>query len=821
MEQATRLSALLITLTVITLCIASSAGFGETAPPLPVESGDRTLSPYFYVKSKDSTVDQMPLKATSAKVHIAGVIADVDLIQVYKNEGREALEALYIFPASTRAAVYGMRMTIGTRVIEAKVAKREEARRTYEQARDQGKGASLLEQQRPNVFQMNVANIMPGDEIKIELKYTELLVPTEGVYEFVYPTVMGPRYSNRKSDALPAENRWVQNPYLHAGETATYTFDIEADIAAGIPIRQLSSPSHKVSVSYQGPSVARVSLDGSEKHGGNRDYILRYELNGDRIETGLLLYEGEKENFFLLMTEPPRRVQKTEILDREYIFIVDVSGSMWGYPLDVSKKLIKDLLGALRPSDLFNVVLFSGGSSVMAEHSVPATRENIAKGLDLIDRQQGGGGTELLPALKAALALKEQKNYSRTVVIATDGFVDVEAEVFDLIRNRLGSANFFTFGIGTSVNRHLIEGMAAVGMGESFVVTRPEEAPTKAERFRTIIQSPVLTRVNVKFDGFDAYEVEPPHIPDVLSERPVIVFGKYHGKPRGKIIVSGISGRGEYGETINPENVVPLPTNGGIRYLWARHRITLLSDYNSLRTDDRKTEAITELGLRYNLLTSFTSFVAVDTQIRAKDGKRVSVKQPLPLPEGVSDYAIGETAMSMGSRFAMKAKVGMHSSRAYDMPAMATLGPPQMKADVGMHSGTDYDKSEMAAPGAPQMLAREQPAEPRTDRDATPVNRTITLGDVTVSGGLTKEAVSKVVSERMGDLEKHYNGTDSVARLVLSIKIGANGAVKVVKILVGAADFQKGIVGQIRKWRFPTTGEGAETSATITLFLGA
>lgn len=792
MKQTTRISALLIMLGII-LCggIVSRAGFGGTAPLPEGKSDDRTLSPYFYVRSEDSTVDRMPLKATSAKVNISGVIADVNVTQIYKNEGRRTLEALYVFPSSTRAAVYGMRMTIGTRVIEAKIARREEARRTYDQARDQGKSASLLEQQRPNVFQMNVANIMPGDEIKVELKYTELLVPTEGVYEFVYPTVVGPRYSNQRSDASPPENRWVENPYLHAGEAPTYTFDIRADIAAGMPIRQLSCSSHQVSVRYDGPSVARVSLERSEQHGGNRDYILRYALEGDRIEAGLLLHEGEEENFFLLMMEPPKRVKKTEILDREYIFIVDVSGSMHGYPLDVSKKLIKDLLSGLRPSDLFNVVLFAGGSSVMAEHSVPAIGENISKGLALIDRQVGGGGTELLPALKKAFGLKQQENYSRTVVIVTDGFINAEAGAFDLIRNRLGSANVFAFGIGTSVNRHLIEGMAAVGMGESFVITRPEEAPSKAGRFRAIIQSPVLTRVKVEFDGFDAYEVEPPHIPDVFSERPVIVFGKYHGRPRGKIVVSGISGHGQYRTTINAGDVTPSGANGGLRYLWARHRIKL-SDYHNLRRHDRQNETVTELGLRYNLLTSFTSFVAVDTHIRGEDGRPVSVNQPLPLPQGVSNYAVG-AAKSMS---------------------------PQHSLMRSVPAASAYDKSEMEKSGAREMKGQEQTEEPNTGSGARLANRTITLGDVTASGGLTKEAVSKVVKERMGDLEKYCRGFDSVARLTVSFKIDAKGAVREVKVLKGGADFRRDIADQIEKWRFPSAGDGAETSAAIPLLLG-
>ena len=216
------------------------------------------------------------------------------------------------------------------------------------------------------------------------------------------------------------------------------------------------------------------------------------------------------------------------------------------------------------------------------------------------------------------------------------------------------------------------------------------------------------------------------------------------------------------------ESVSPSPANGGLRYLWARHRIRLLSDYNSLRNHGRESEAITELGLRYNLLTAFTSFVAVDTEIRNQDGKPVSVKQPLPLPQGVSDYAVGEMAMASAyarSGYAMKAKTGRHLA---------------------------YDTSSMRAHGAPSDDDRGAPGGAETrDRAAVVASRTITLGEIIVSGGLTKEAVSKVVKERMQDLEKHYRGGDSVARLVVSIRIGANGKVKAVKVLQGAADFQR------------------------------
>ncbi|MBW2124026.1 MAG: VWA domain-containing protein, partial [Deltaproteobacteria bacterium] len=390
------------------------------------EDFGKTLSPYFLVKSDDPESDPLPLKSTSVRVDISGVIADVVVTQVYRNEGERPLEAIYVFPASTRAAVYGMRMTIGERTITAEIRERRAARRLYEQARNAGKSASLLEQKRPNVFQMRVANILPSDTVRVELSYTELLVSTGGVYEFVYPTVVGPRYSNVPAAGVSPGERWIENPYLHQGEPPPYTFGITVNLAAGLPIRDVTCSSHKVDIEYRDPGLATIELDGSERYGGNRDFLLKYRLAGRRIQTGLLLFEGEEENFFLLMVQPPKRVSPVEIPPREYIFIVDVSGSMHGFPLDISKKLLKDLIGSLRPADRFNVLLFAGGSSVLSERSVAATPENIRRAVDLIERQRGGGGTELLPALKRALSLPGTEGHSRNVVIATDGYVTVE-----------------------------------------------------------------------------------------------------------------------------------------------------------------------------------------------------------------------------------------------------------------------------------------------------------------------------------------------------------------------------------------------------------
>ena len=608
------------------------------------EGGDKTLSPYFFVKSDDSSVDQLPLKATSVAVSIAGVIADVKVTQVYKNTGQKPLEAIYVFPASTRAAVYGMKMTIGERTIVAEIRKREEARAAYEQAKQDGKSASLLEQQRPNVFQMNVANILPGDEIKTELQYTELITPTDGIYEFVYPTVVGPRYSNQPEATAAPSEKWSQNPTLHQGEQPSTTFDMGISLTTGVPVQEMTCSSHQVDIRYDNPSQARVTLAANEQFGGNRDFILKYRLAGNQIESGLLLYEGKEENFFLLMVQPPKRFEVSQIPPREYIFIVDVSGSMHGFPLEISKKLMNDLLGGLRPTDAFNVLLFSGGSQLLAEKSLPATPENIRQAQSLIGRQQGGGGTELLPALKRALQLPRAEKSARTLVIVTDGYVTVEPEAFDLIRKNLGSSNFFSFGIGSSVNRFLIEGMARAGAGEPFVITKPDSAPAAAEKFRTYVKSPLLTRIHLEWGGFEAYDVEPAAVPDVFAERPALVYGKWRGQPKGKITVTGLAGNEPYSRTIEVSGVKPVEANAALRYLWARSRIAQLGDYNLLQPDDQRVADITNLALRYNLLSAYTSFVAIDSEVRRKGGDVTTVKQPLPLPEGVSDLAVGNMA---------------------------------------------------------------------------------------------------------------------------------------------------------------------------------
>ena len=633
------------------------------APPTRAQAAapsTQAESPYFFVQGAQPGVEALPLKSTDVRVDISGVIADVVVTQRYKNEGTVPIEAKYLFPGSTRAAVNGLNVRIADRLITAQIREKQQARIEYDQARKEGKTAALLEQHRPNVFQMNVANILPGDDVLVELRYNELLVPTDGRYQFVYPTVVGPRYAGTASNApsettsgsTPAHAQaFPAQPVLREGEVSPSAFNLKVNLASPIGIQDIRSPSHAIDTAMDAGSAAKrasVQLAGAASRvSNNRDFILDYRLAGNAIQSGVLLHRGEKENFFLAMVQPPQAVPQAAITPRDYVFVVDISGSMHGFPLDTAKALMRQLLGNLRASDTFNVLLFSGSNRMLAPHSVPATPANVNAAIRTIEQMGGGGSTELLPALRRVYAEPKAPELARTVVVVTDGYVTVESEAFALVRQHLGQANVFAFGIGSSVNRHLMEGLARAGMGEPFIVTRPDEAKAQAERFRKLIESPVLTSVKARFEGIDVYDVEPQALPDVLAERPVIVFGKWRehaGTTPPNLIVEGRAAHGPYTQTLPIDVAADGPGTGALRLLWARHRIAALSDEEALTGGEAQKAAITKLGLDYSLLTQYTSFIAVDKVVRNPGGRGATANQPSPLPEGVSNLAVGEAS---------------------------------------------------------------------------------------------------------------------------------------------------------------------------------
>lgn len=651
---------------------------------------DKTSSPYLVVISDDPETDRLPLKHTGANVRIAGTIADVQVTQVYQNTGERPLEAVYVFPASTRAAIYRMEMTIGDKIIRAQIQEKQQARQTYETAKSEGKTASLLEEHRPNVFQMNVANILPGDSLIVTFSYTELLVPDKATYEFVYPTVVGPRFTGqtgmKSGDDFTNPEQWTAQAYTSAGEAPTYGFSFDFSLNSAIPVASLSSGSHDMRFEGVGTNQATASLSADEINGGNRDLIVRYNLQGKEIRTGLLTYKKKGEKFFLLMAQPPERVKPKEIPPREYVFILDVSGSMSGFPLETSKKVMRRIIGKLRAQDRFNVMLFAGGSSTLAKKPLKANPLNKGRALAFIETANGGGGTQLYSAMQDAYQKLEPSGFSQNIVILTDGYISAEAGVFDLVRTNHPAVNVWAFGIGSSPNRHLIEGMAAVGGGEPFVVTGGNEADEKAEEFVEYISYPVLTDISVDFGQAKAYDIEPLRMPDMFAERPIIMHGKYRGRLRGEVTLKGVTGAGPY------EQQIPLTdaekNNEAIRYLWARERIRRISDHQGPIPPDSVQKEVTRLGLEYSLATVYTSFVAVYDEVRNEKGESETIQQPLPMPKGVPNSAV---AISEVVTSGVPASYGSVQGGVVRIAGGSNTYAMQTIAITGVKSSAQYD----------------------------------------------------------------------------------------------------------------------------------
>ncbi len=767
---------------------------------------DKTLAPYFFVDD-DSAVDALPLKSTHAEVRIMGAIADVQVRQTYRNQGPKAIEAIYIFPASTRAAVHALKMTIGKRVIEAQIRERDAARREYDTARRQGKIASLLEQQRPNVFQMNVANIQPGDEIQVELRYAELIVPEHHIYEFVYPTTVGPRYSNKPENQAKPEDRFISSPNLPAGADAAHSFALDAIISGGVPISAIAVPSHPTAqIAQHLAATAQIKLPPSSDT-GNRDFVMRYVLEGPSIESGILLETGEKENHFLLMMEPPARIEAKGVLPREYIFVVDVSGSMAGFPLETSKQLMQRLFLGLRPQDQFNIMSFSGGNVLLSPSSLPATSDNVKQAMEFTQSWIGAGGTELLPALRKAMTLPRQKGMSRTIVVITDGFISVEQETFALIRDSLSDTNVFAFGIGSSVNRFLIEGMARAGQAEPFIILNEKDAEEKAAAFQSYINSPILQGVRARFAGLDVYDVEPAVLPDLFSEKPIVVQGKYRGTPQGQVIISGRSATGRFEQTIEIAKAARPSSGTVLSTLWARKRIERLSDWERVGHSSAQKADILALGLQYHLMTAYTSFIAVDSAAQAESRASVTVHQPSPMPAGVSNFAISASALGRDAEDSMGGLVGTEVGEAYgsgfgivgsgsgggggvtETFGMGSLG----RGSVGLY-GASAGKLRGRSSGAP----------------------VVNPGIPTIHGIMAPLTILRIIRRHINELRFCYESELTrkptlQGRVVLQFTIAMTGAVSISFVessTMASPPTEQCMANAVRRWEFPKPSLG-------------
>jgi Ca-activated chloride channel homolog len=608
------------------------------APAAEVNSA----APYFQVvgNSDNTVIDQLPLKSADAKVVIDGTIARIHLTQCFANSGRKPLEAIYVFPASTRSAVHGMTLRSGGRVIEARIGESVKTKEEYQKAKSDKKTAALLEEHRANVFQMSVSNLLPGEDVEVEIEWTEIISASDSTYEFVFPTVVGPRYVS----GTPREEKeaWTGNPHLRPDQPNPASLSLNVSLKTSLDLAEVKCPSHPVVIDFKSKDRAEVCLvSKAGEESANRDFILRWKHSNDHVDAGLLLHRGNSMNHFMLQIEPPPRLPIDQIPPRDYVFVVDISGSMAGFPLDTAKELLRDLVRGLRTEDTFNVVSFASGSGVLSEVPLAASHENIAEACQFIDGRHAGGGTELEAALKEALALPGGADRSRSVLLITDGYVSGDESVKKLVRNEIGNANLFAFGIGSSVNRDLLEGVARAGGGEPTIVTSGKDAATSARRFREMVSNPVLSKIRVEAEGVVLNDIEPAIHPDVFASRPLIITGAWKGELKGRIVVRGIVGNGrQFERSLSMADSVAAKgfDHPSLPVLWAREKVRSITEGPKLNHE--MIQEVTALGLTYSMLTPYTSFLAIDHTPKMISGLAETTRQPLPLPQGVSTAAI-------------------------------------------------------------------------------------------------------------------------------------------------------------------------------------
>jgi len=600
-----------------------------------------------------------PLKHTAVRAGISGFLARVTVTQIFLNTATENVEAVYTFPLPQEAAVDDMTIQIGDRTVRGLIKRREEARAMYEHAKNTGHVAALLDQQRPNIFTQSVANIVPGAQVTVTISYAETLRYAEGSYEFMFPMVVGPRYIPGQAVGQQAGG-WAPDttkvpdasritPWVAAkGTRAGHDISLEVALDAGVPIQELHSKSHLVDVDRQSASRATVRLRDQAAI-PNQDFLLRYDVAGAQIADAILSSPSPGRSkgaggYFTMILQPPARLPESDIQPKELVFVLDTSGSMWGFPLEQAKRVIRRALDELYPGDTFNLITFSGDTHILFPEPVYPTAENIRKAKAVLASRNGGGGTEMMKAIRAALAPSDHQDHVRVVCFITDGYVGNDMEIVGEIQKH-PNARVFSFGIGNSVNRFLLDKMAETGRGAVEYVNLADQADEAADRFYQRVRSPLLTDLYVDWGGLPVADVYPTRLPDLFSGQPLILTGRYTQAASGKVRLKGTRAGGQFVRDIPVTFSTSTQPFDALAGFWARSRINDLmsQDWLGMQQGSMKPalqEQITQLGLDYRLMTQFTSFLAVEDRIVTKDGKPQRIEVPVEMPEGVSQEGV-------------------------------------------------------------------------------------------------------------------------------------------------------------------------------------
>ncbi len=597
---------------------------------------------------KGSEVVPVPLKHTSVTAAVTGYVASVDVVQQFHNPFSGKIEALYVFPLPHSAAVNEFVMTVGDRKIRGIIRERREAERIYQEAKRQGYVASLLTQERPNVFTQAVANIEPGKQIDVHVRYFHTLAYSDGWYEFVFPMVVGPRFNppgstegvgavGRGSRGASRQKTEVQ--YLRAGQRSGHDVAVTVKLDAGVPVEAIESRTHKVSVARRDPARAEVTLDPADRI-PNRDFVLRWKVAGEGIKSSLIVRRNDGDaqsgGHFSLMLLPPDSLKHLPRSPLEMVFTLDVSGSMDGRPIAQAKDAVRHALRNLGRDDTFQLIRFAGHADLMAPRPVPATPENVREAMRYLDGTSAGGGTMMLDGIRKSLEFPSDESRPRYVAFLTDGYIGNEAEILGALHRSLGGSRVFSFGVGSSTNRYLLEHMAKLGRGAvAYLGPRDEGDEVMGDYFRRI-RHPALTDVSIDWGGANVTEVFPQRLPDLFVGRPVIVTGRFTGEPPRAVKVTGrVRGEAQTIEVAASDDAGPNDGAKALPLVWARMKIADLADRETYEPRGDLADRARQVAIDYGLMSAYTGLVAVDSMTRTEGTHGTTVAVPVPVPDGV------------------------------------------------------------------------------------------------------------------------------------------------------------------------------------------
>jgi Ca-activated chloride channel family protein len=781
---------------------ADDDGKAEAAPIDPAAAATEGR---MAIKKGDAWLG-LPLRETRYDTVVVGTMAETSVVQVFHNPTPDRLEALYNFPLPADAAVDDYWIRVGGREIRGVMKTRDEARKTYEQARDAGQSAALLEQNRPNIFAQSVANIPPGGTIEVEMHIVQPLRREAGRYALVLPITVGPRYVPGQPDAagntpqVPDAAK-IDSPRLAKGVVSCSKVDIAVAIENGFPVDALKSKYHALTVERAG-NVTRLELARGQAR-PNRDFDLSWQLAGAEPRAMLMAQKtADGGGYFTLTVEPPQGFAQEKARPRELVFALDTSGSMGGEPMDTSVALVKKALDGMGPDDTFNVLRFAGDTSQLSDAPLKNTPENRKRGVEFLSAMAGWGGTEMMAGIKAALDRRADPERLRMVMFLTDGYIGNETEIFQEIEQRLGDTRLFGLGVGSSVNHYLLDGMSRIGRGAVTYVGPGEKPDSVVERFYGYVGRPVLTDIELEWNGLPVADVVPNKLPDLFAGQPVVVYGRFTGDAAGQATLKGKLGGAPIEIPVKLDFAAGTE-HTGLASMWARQQVDAMLGYpnsKSSESDEKIVAAVTELAIKYRVMTQFTSFVAVEQkQEQQPDGTLKTVQVPLEMPLGVEDSAEAYGVGGLGL-------VG--TGRGGGGTGYGTIGLGNtglIGRGGGGGTGSGYGRGTGAGFGGRGMRVP-----------------TVRQAKAEVVGSLDKDIIRRIVRAHINEVRYCYNQAlakdpNSKGRVTVEFVIGGTGKVAsatVKETTMSDAAVATCISAAIKRWTFPKPeGGGSVTVA--------